>query len=107
MATRDVDLGVIHAVSVKRIRITFKKDGEYWTGIDSASLTFEAPDRSTTFERSMTLDSDSIGRWYYDTVVTDFASADAGYWTIKVKVVDGTITDYWPHEIGFELSVQP
>lgn len=105
----DIDLAVLDSGSTYRFRGTLKKDGAAWPDIDSATLRFEAPDRSTRFDRSMILESANI--WYYDSTLTDFLDSDGdpwtGRWTVRVAVVDGSITQRSPREISFEVSDQP
>lgn len=98
-----VNLGSFNVGSTDRIRLTITKDGAAWTGIDSVTLTFENPDRSTQFSRSATLDATNV--WYYDTTTTDFE--DVGWWTMRVRVIDGAISKAYPHEIGFYVGDEP
>lgn len=109
MATREIDLGKFVVTGSRRIRLTIKKDGVAWSGIDSVTLTFEKPDRSTQFTRSMVVFQDSQGIWDYDIVAADLPdeSASLGHWTVGVKVVDGTISMPYPHEVGFIVEDLP
>lgn len=102
-----IDLGVLAAASVDRIRFTVKKDGTLWTNIDSVVFRFEKPDRDTQFDRNAVDAGDGV--WYYDTVVGDIpdVAASYGYWTVGVKVTDGGIVKWYPHEIGFYVGSQP
>lgn len=94
--TREIDLGKFALASVRRLRFTIKKDGAAWTSMSAVTLTFEKPDRSTTFDRSATLESGNV--WYYDLTTSDIDTL--GYWTIGVMVTDGSTIKY-PYEIGF------
>lgn len=111
--TREIDLGVFHLRNVERIKLTLQKDGVAWTGIDSATLILEAPDRTTQKERTMVLVTPDAGVWYYDTVgdpddATVTADLDqAGTWTATVYVVDGTVKKKYPYEIYFEVTSHP
>ena len=100
-----VDMGEVCINNVDRFRFSITKDGVAWTGIDSVTLTFENPDRETTFSVTASMESPDAGVWYYDTLTTDID--DVGYWTIKVRVVDSTITKDYPYEIGFTALSQP
>ena len=91
--------------SVDRLRATITKDGVAWAGIDSVLLTFEAPDRETVFTRSMLVENDSQGIWYYDTLTTDLT--EVGYWTIGMKVTDGTIVKKYPYPISLYVGEEP
>lgn len=104
--TAELDLGQLNLGSVYRLRVTLTKDGVAWTGIDSVTFTFEAPDRTTQFSVSATNESGAV--WYYDTTTSTFDSStdDVGYWKLKVTVVDGTITTIYPYEIGFTVVDQ-
>lgn len=100
-----INLGEFNIANVDRLQATIHKDGVAWTGIDSVTLVFEKPDRSTQFSRSMTVSDDSTGVWYYDTTTTDFDTA--GFWTVTLTVVDGSITKKYPYEIGFHVNDEP
>lgn len=108
MASKEVLLNPINIASVERLAFPIVKNGEAWVGIDSVTFRFEAPDRSTTFDRSATLESPDAGVWYYDTTVTDFPDTDSlGMWTLGVYVTDGGIVKRYPWEISFEVVSQP
>lgn len=101
--TRDIDLGIFHIESVRRLRITFKKDGVAWSSMSAVTLTFENPDRTTQTSQGMTLESSNV--WYYDLTTTDIT--DDGYWTLGVTVTDSGSTIKYPYEIGFNARSQP
>lgn len=90
---------------VHRFLFIIKKDGVIWSGINSVTLVFEKPDRTTQFERAGILENDSLGRWYYTTTSSDLDTL--GYWTLTVRVVDGAITLTYPHELGFRVRGNP
>ena len=98
-----INLGELHVESSYRLKFTIKKDGASWVDIDSVELTFEKPDRTTSFTRDMVLDSGAV--WYYDVTVTDLDRT--GIWTLKVKIIDGTIVSKYPQEIIIEVKEQP
>lgn len=93
----DIDLGTFATGSVDRIRITIKKDGVAWTGIDSVTLRLRDPDGNES-DLAMTLETPDAGVWYYDTLTTDID--ESGDWTAGLKVVDGAITKWYPGEIA-------
>jgi hypothetical protein len=109
MATQDIDLGEFHIGSMDRFRLTIKKDGIPWSGIDSVVLTFEKPGRSNTattqFTRNMQFEDVTGGIWYYDTTVDDLDVT--GYWTLGVKITDGSVVKKYPYEISFHVTSQP
>jgi hypothetical protein len=100
----DIDLGVFNVGDTDRIEFTVTKDGAAWD-LSSAvvTLTFEKPDRSTQFTRTMT--ADAAGVAYYDTAAGDVDVV--GWWTLTVKVVDGAVVKRYPHAIGFEAVDEP
>lgn len=103
--TKEIDLGQINVASVRRMKVTIKKDGVAWTGIDSVDLVFEDPDRETQFTRTMLLETPDAGVWYYDLTTTDIL--DTGRWTINVRVTDGAIVTRYAYEIGFDAMDNP
>lgn len=105
MATKEISLGEFNLASVDRLRATIKKDGVAWTGIDSVQLIFEKPDRLTQFTRTMTVESDVSGIWYYDTLTTDLDTV--GWWNITVKVTDGAVVKKYPYDIGLHVNDSP
>lgn len=118
MATRapDVFLGTFSLGDTDVLAFPLKKNTVAaptvyvpWAGLDSVTLTFEAPDRSTTFDRSATVYDDAAGIWAYTTLVTDFpdVAANVGTWTVRVKAVDGGITKRYQGEISMEFVSQP
>lgn len=106
-ATKEVFLGEFNVGSVDRIRATITKDGETWDlSGGSASLRFEAPDRATQFDRAMVAESDgSDGVFVYDTEIADIDQA--GYWTLRLKVVDGAVVKVYPYEISLHAVDEP
>lgn len=99
----DINLGEFSVGATKRLRFTLTKDGVAWEGIASVTLSFEKPDRETTFNRAMVLESANI--WYYDLLTTDLDTA--GYWTLGVTVVAAAITEIYPDEIGLHANSRP
>ncbi len=93
----DVDLGTLATESTDRIRVTVKKDGVAWTGIDSVLFRFRKPDMETEFDRDATLESGAV--WYYDTTTTDITTE--GEWSLSVKVTDGSVVKWYPGSIVF------
>lgn len=104
MAT-NIDLGVFNLYAVRRLKFTIKKDGVAWAGIDSVALIFEKPDRTTQFTRAMTVFSDALGQWTYDTTVADLETV--GNWTVTLQVTDAQIVDRYAYEIGFVVVGNP
>lgn len=114
-----ISLDPIAPASTNRLRFPLLKNGVEWIGVDSAAATFESPDRTTlTGPVALVLetvdpDDPTItgdhGVWYYDTptsLVPDVA-ASLGYWTIKVRVIDGVIDITYPDEISVLVRHQP
>ncbi len=105
-ADTTIDLGRVNIGDVDRFRVTIKKDGIAWNlSSGSVAITFEKPDRSTQFSRSMTGETPVSGIFYYDTVITDIDAV--GWWTLRVRVTDGSIQKSYPHEIGFYAGNEP
>lgn len=108
--TREIDLGKVHVGSVERLRFTLKKKNSAgtfvaWSGIDSVTITFENPDRTTQTDHVCILEDDTSGIWYYDTTTTDVTSV--GYWTVGINIVDGGIDYKYPYEVSFEAVSHP
>jgi hypothetical protein len=99
MAT-DINLGDTRLGCTDRIRLTIKKDGVAWTGIDSVVLTFTKPS-GDTFQRNMVLESANI--WYYDTTTTEID--EIGTWVIDAKATDAAVVKRYEHEIGLNVKV--
>lgn len=102
---RDIKLEDKSLSGVHRFRFTIKKDGVAWTGIDSVLLIFEKPDRETQFTRNATLELDASGIWYYTTTEDDLDTL--GYWTLSVKVTDGSVVIRYPYELAFKVAGEP
>jgi hypothetical protein len=108
MATKEITLRPINVASVERLAFPLSKNDEPWLGIDSVVFRFEAPDRSTTFDRAGVLETPDAGVWYYDTTITDFPDSDSvGMWTIGVFVTDGTVVKRYNYEIALEVVSHP
>lgn len=105
--TKEIYLGEFNLGSVDRIQLLIDKDLVDWSGIDSATIVFEAPDRSTQHTRSMTLGDDATGTWYYDTVTTEWDAGGVGDWTANVRVVAGGVPKRYPFEISFRVNDHP
>lgn len=102
---RDLSLEDKNLNGVHTFRFTIHKNGVAWSGIDSAKLILEKPDRSTQVEKSLVLEADITGIWYYTTTTADLDTT--GYWTAAVEVIDGTITVRYPGDIGFYVRGNP
>ncbi len=105
MASGDIHLGDFNVGSVDRLRFTITKDGEPWAGIDSAVLAFLSPDQSTAFSRTMTLEDDETGVWYYDTTTSEIDIP--GDWHLGLRVTDGVIIKRYPGRITLRVHDQP
>lgn len=101
----EVKLGEFTVGSTHRIQFDISRDDVIWQGIDSIALTFEKPDRTTQFSRQMVLDTDALGRWYYDTTTTEIDVV--GWWTLGVVVTDGAVLIEYPYEISFHVNDHP
>lgn len=101
----DISLGdTFNIANVDRFRFTITKDKVPWANIDSVTLTFRDED-GLEFDRSAVAENTLLGIWFYDTVVGDITKA--GYWLMKVKVVQGTIVKTYPGEIGLQVHNRP
>lgn len=105
MATKSIRLRDKAYNGVHRFRFIIKKDGVVWSGIESILATFEKPDRTTSFQRSLTVESAPTGIWYYDSVDGDLD--EEGYWTMTVQITDDTVVIEYPYEIGFRVTNTP
>lgn len=106
MPTKRIALSRMMTGTVRRIRFTIKKDGTPWNlAGGSVLLRFENPDRSTTFDRTMTAESASTGIYYYDTTTDEID--ESGDWTLGVRVTESTIVIWYPYEISLPVSSQP
>ncbi len=102
----DIDLGQVGIYSVKRFRVTIKKDGNPWDlSSGSVQFVFEKPDRSTQNSYAGVAENAAAGIFYYDTTTTDLDTT--GRWTLNVRVTDGTVVDRYPYEIGFDVVDYP
>lgn len=105
MATYDINLGEFHIASTARLRVTIKKNGVAWAGIDSVQFIFEQPRDGTQFTRNAVLENDASGIWYYDLTTSDILTE--GYWRLTVTVTDGGTVLTYPYTIDFHVSDQP
>lgn len=105
MAHRDIQLEDKSLNGVYRFRFTIKKDDVAWNGIDSVTLIFKKPNRTTQIQRVASLEDDAAGIWNYTTVVSDLDTV--GYWTVTIEVVDATLTLRYPYEIAFKVTGEP
>lgn len=104
-APKDIDGGTFNVGDTDQMVFPIYKDGSPWAGIDSVTLTFEAPDRVTTFDREAEVYDDAAGKWSYTTAVDDFT--EVGYWTVRVKAVQGAIVKRYAREVSFYMNDQP
>jgi hypothetical protein len=106
MATKNITLETINIGSVRRHRVIIKKDGVVWNLASGVvTIRYEKPDRETQFDRTMIAEDATAGIFYYDTTTSEIDTT--GWWTASIRVVDSTVTVWYPYVIGFRVNDQP
>lgn len=101
---RDLQMSDKSLNGTHRFRFVLTKDGEVWTDVDSVTLSFQKPDRSTSFDRECVAEDIPSGIWYYTTVAGDLDTA--GYWLLGVTVVDDEVELEYPYDIAFRVKAR-
>lgn len=79
------------------LRFLLLKDGEDWTSVESAVISFRRPDG--TYSPEVDLEHDGTNVWTYTTSQSDLDQV--GYWVATVTATEGDVVVKYPDEIGF------